>query len=377
MKTTEPVIILKNGEIFSPQRLGKKDILIGGGKILAINDDFSDLERKIKCKSIDAEGKSIIPGLVDLHEHLIGGGGEDGPVSRSPEGKASELIESGITTVVGVLGTDTISRSLTDLLFKVKALNLEGITALMYTGGYRYPSPTITGDVMKDISLINEIIGVKLAISDHRGSFPNLGEVAKLAGEVRVAGLLAKKPGIVHLHVGSFKDKLDLLWDLIENYPISISQFLPTHMARNEELIEEGKKFIMKGGNIDFTDEQSDALLLSTLDSWIKDPSLSSHVSISSDAYGSFPKFDSDGKVIEYNFGKPFSLLEMLKKLVVYKKLPLDDILPMFTSNPAKRLGLDNKGTLEVGFDADILTLSESNELEYVIAQGKIKKLSL
>ncbi|MHA1984203.1 MAG: hypothetical protein ACW967_07600 [Candidatus Hodarchaeales archaeon] len=195
MKTGKSMIILKNSEIFSPKSLGKKDILIGGGKILAIKDDFSDINLKNECQIIDVEGKSIIPGLVDLHEHLIGGGGENGPVSRSPGARSFDLIESGVTTVVGVLGTDTISRSLNDLLFKVKALNLEGITALMYTGGYRYPSPTITGDVMKDISYINEIIGVKLAIADHRGSFPTLSEMAKLVGETRVAGLLAKKPG--------------------------------------------------------------------------------------------------------------------------------------------------------------------------------------
>ncbi|MHA1984204.1 MAG: amidohydrolase family protein [Candidatus Hodarchaeales archaeon] len=130
----------------------------------------------------------------------------------------------------------------------------------------------------------------------------------------------------------------------------------------------------MKGGNIDFTADPSDLLLINTLTAWTKDPLLISHVSISSDAYGSFPKFDKDGKVIEYGFGKPSSLLEILKKLVVNKKLSLEDVLPMFTANSAKRLGLGNKGNILMNNDADLLVLSKEFELEYVICNGKLMK---
>ena len=49
----------------------------------------------------------------------------------------NELIEGGLTTVVGVLGTDCISRSLENLVVKCRALNDEGITSFMWTGAYR------------------------------------------------------------------------------------------------------------------------------------------------------------------------------------------------------------------------------------------------
>ena len=46
-----------------------------------------------------------------MHSHITGGGGEAGPASRCPEARLSELLDAGITTVVGVIGTDTVTRS--------------------------------------------------------------------------------------------------------------------------------------------------------------------------------------------------------------------------------------------------------------------------
>lgn len=46
-----------------------------------------------------------------MHVHITGGGGEAGPASRCPEAQLSKLISAGITTVVGVTGTDSVTRS--------------------------------------------------------------------------------------------------------------------------------------------------------------------------------------------------------------------------------------------------------------------------
>jgi beta-aspartyl-dipeptidase (metallo-type) len=124
-----------------------------------------------------------------------------------------------------------------------------------WTGGYRVPIQTVTGDIEKDITLIQEIIGVgELAISDHRSSHPTFDELTRIVGDSRVAGLLAGKAGKVHFHVGAASSKIDLLWDIVKKTPIPITQLYPTHMAgRGQALIDEGKLWIKEGGYLDFT----------------------------------------------------------------------------------------------------------------------------
>ena len=78
----------------------------------------------------------VFAGFVDCQVHITGGGGDLGPASRTPEATVGALIEGGLTTVVGVLGTDCISRSLENVVVKCRGLNDEGITAFMWTGAF-------------------------------------------------------------------------------------------------------------------------------------------------------------------------------------------------------------------------------------------------
>ncbi|CAF3946882.1 unnamed protein product [Rotaria sordida] len=100
--------------VCTPQR---KDVVIAAGKILAMMDpsktaSFIDSIRhsELTILPISVEDQLIIPGLIDVHVHAIGGGGEQGPYSRTPESRLSELIRGGLTTIVGVLGTDGVTR---------------------------------------------------------------------------------------------------------------------------------------------------------------------------------------------------------------------------------------------------------------------------
>ena len=91
----------------------------------------------------------------------------------------AEMLSAGLTTVVGVLGTDTVTRTPVDLLATVNGINTSPMTAMFYTGGYDgLDIPTVTGSVKRDISLIPGCIGVgEVAMSDFRGSQPSLMEV--------------------------------------------------------------------------------------------------------------------------------------------------------------------------------------------------------
>jgi beta-aspartyl-dipeptidase (metallo-type) len=372
MSTKPFLIVVSGGTVYSPSSLGRKDILIAGDRIVHI-DDHIDLSKNIIVNRINATRKIVVPGFIDLHVHLIGGGGEDGPASRVPEISLSTLTEAGITTVVGVLGTDGITRSPEALLAKAKGLHLEGLSAYMYTGSYHLPSPTITGSVKRDIALIEEVIGVKIAISDHRSSQPTMDELARLASEARVGGMLAGKPGIVHVHVGGGSRGLDPILAVIKQTEIPISQFLPTHIGRDTTLLRQGIDFVNTGGCIDITVPNKANKAISIIKQFQESGIDLTKVTLSSDGNGSKPRFNGRGELTGMATGDVATLGKTLKVLVEGKVLPLPDALALITSNPADRLGVSGrKGSIREGADADLLILDEELRIEQVFAKGRL-----
>lgn len=364
-------ILVKGGQIYNPNHEGIKDILVVGGKIVKIAEEITPPE-EFEVEVVEAMDKFIVPGFIDSHVHLIGGGGESGAVSRVPELPLGEIIEAGVTTVVGLLGTDNITRSLESLLAKTKALN-EFITALAYTGSYHLPPVTITGSIKKDIALIDEFVGVKFAISDHRSSQPTSKELARLASQARVGGMLANEPGLVHVHVGGGSEGLGPIWEVVEESEIPINQFVPTHMDRNSSLFQQGIEFIEEGGYIDITCPQKTIDLVPSIKKLVDGGHPLGRVTLSTDSNGSIPKFDEEGDLVHMSKGEINILPTTVTGLVQSGILALENALKLVTENPAKRLGIFNyKGSLCVGKDADIIVLSSEFDIEKVIARGVV-----
>ena len=367
--------LIKGGTLFDPENRGTQDILIAGNRIAKVSKfiDINGLDLKV----FDASDKIVVPGFIDLHVHLLGGGGEAGPASRVPELSLSKITEAGITTVVGVLGTDNITRSPEALLSKAQALCAEGISAYVYTGSYHVPSVTVTGSIRKDIALIREVLGVKIAISDHRGSQLTTGELVKVASEARIGGLLGGKKGIVHVHVGVGSAGLTPLLKVVELSEIPITQFLPTHICRTTSLLKEGIKFVKQGGYIDLT-APSDSLVWEEDFGAIMERIISSgidikNVTLSSDGNGSMAKFDENGDFLGLASGEVTTLHRTFRDLVINNIMSTSEALKMITSNPADRLGISGqKGRIAEGKDADIVTLDKALKIEQVFAKGQL-----
>ena len=366
--------MISGGTIYSPALLGKKDVLIAAGRI-ALIDEQIQFPNNVQMERVDATGKIVVPGFVDLHVHLIGGGGEDGPASRVSEISLMSLVSAGITTVVGVLGTDAITRSPEALLAKVKGLRAQGLTAYMYTGSYHLPSVTITGSVDRDIALIEEVVGVKIAISDHRGSQPTVEELARLASLARIGGMLGNKPGIVHAHVGAGSAGLAPIVEVAQKTCIPIRQFLPTHVNRSLALLSQGATYVRNGGYIDLTahaaaDGGNPTNEIGVL---IDNGCDLSAVTISSDGNGSMPKFNGIGELIGMKTGSVRILHDTFIDLVQTRQLGISAALQLFTTNPAQRLGLGTKkGTISIGADADLLVLNDDLKIDKVFAGGQL-----
>lgn len=372
--------LFKNALVYSPLFLGKKDVLSGGHSILAVQDHI-DLPAGIETEVIDCEGLWLMPGLIDSHVHITGGGGEGGPASRMPELRISMMVEAGVTTVVGCLGTDGITRSVESVLMKVKAIRAGGMSAWMYTGAYQVPPPTITGDVAKDIALFEEIIGVgEIAISDHRSSVPTLAELTKLTAHARVAGMIGGKAGIVNMHMGDAKDPFRPLHEIVANSEMGYRQFVPTHCNRNDYIFKDACEYGKKG-YVDITTSsypyyKEEEIKPSTALKLLLDSGVPiNHITFTSDACGSLPGFDPEtGKLIKIEMGLPSSILREIKEAVTDEGIPLETALQVATSTPASILKLETKGSIQPGFDADILLLDPGFEIVYLMAMGKIVK---
>lgn len=369
-------LLMRNAKVFGPQPLGVKDILVVAGKIVCIAPEI-DQPPWVE-EVVDVREQYVVPGLVDLHVHLLGGGGEAGPASRLPEVTAFELAQAGITTCVGCLGTDDVTRHLEDLLAKVRALRAQGLTAFMYTGSYQIPPVTLTGSIKRDLVLIPEVIGVgEIAISDHRSSQPTLEEFLRVAAEARVGGMLGGKRGLVHLHVGSAPSGLELLRKAVEAAAIPMTQFHPTHVNRTERLLQEAVAWIEKGGTVDLTVPSKSLQweLVKAVRELIKvDPGWE-RFTFSSDGGGSMPKFDETGHLVGYASGEVSALWEGVRALL-REGYPLELALRPVTVNPARVLGIEErKGVIQIGKDADFIVLDESFRIIITIASGKVINL--
>jgi beta-aspartyl-dipeptidase (metallo-type) len=376
--------LIKNGEVYAPHYLGKRDILIVDQKIGYIREkielpaDFVDIE------VFDASGKLIVPGFIDAHVHITGGGGEGSYRTRTPEIQLSEVTLAGVTTLIGVIGTDGTTRTMTNLIAKARGLEEEGITCFVHTGSYQVPIKTLTGKIEDDIILIDKIIGVgEVAIADHRSSQPTSEEMAKIASSARIGGILSGKAGIVNVHVGDGNDHLNVILDVIENTEIPIRQFYPTHINRNPHLFAEGIQYAKKGGYVDFTTssipkffEEGELKCSIALKRMLESDVDISQITFTSDAQGSLPDFNELGELVGLKIGKISSLFNEVRDAVLNENIPLETALRVITQNPATILKLKQKGMVAEGKDADLVLLNKEDLMIHsVMALGKLMVL--
>jgi beta-aspartyl-dipeptidase (metallo-type) len=371
--------LLKNAEVYAPKYIGKNDVLISADKIGCVQENI-ELKTNFEIETIDAEGKILVPGLIDSHVHIIGGGGEGSFKTRTPEIMLSEIIETGVTTVVGCLGTDGTTRTMSNLIAKARGLEEEGITCYIYTGSYQVPVKTLTGSILDDIVFIDKIIGVgEIALSDHRSSQPTSEELTKIASAARIGGMLSGKAGVVNVHMGDGNGKLKMLEEIIDSTEIPATQFIPTHTGRNEDLFEASMNYAKNGGLIDFTTSDvrdfgdkkgvtCSELLAMALEQGVP----AENISFSSDGQGSLPVFDKKGEYIGLKVGEVASLFDETRDAIMKKNIPIEIALQVVTSNAARNLKLNNKGYIQEGRDADIVLLDNDFKIDTVIARGQL-----
>lgn len=373
--SSPPLTLLRNAQLFAPEPRGLCQVLVGGGRILAVEPELAELGPSL-CQVVDLGGARLIPGLIDAHVHVTGGGGESGPSSRVPEVGPSELSSGGVTSTVGVLGTDGTTRSVAGLVASTLALREQGLSAWCWTGSYQIPPITLTGSVRSDVVFVDPIIGAgEIALSDHRSSQPTLDELARLAADCHVAGLMSGKAGVLHLHLGDGPRGLELVRQLLDVTELPPRVFHPTHVNRKRRLFAEALELAARGCTVDVTAfpvaEGEEALgAADAIAEYLRSGAPPERLTVSSDGGGCLPTFDAAGRLLAMDVGSPRALADTLAELLA-RGHALEQVLPVFTRNVADALRLSGKGRIAVGADADLVVLDESHRIGQVMARGR------
>lgn len=370
-----PLTLLRDATLFDPDARGRMDLLIGGGAVLAVARSLPELPAEL-CATIDLAGARVLPGFIDAHVHVTGGGGESGPASRVPRVELSALTRAGVTTCVGVLGTDGTTRTVAELVATTLGLRAEGLSAYCWSGSYEIPPITLTGALRSDILFVDPVLGAgEIALSDHRSSQPTAAELARLAADCHVAGLMSGKAGVLHLHLGDGPRGLALVRELLETTELPPRVFHPTHVNRKKRLFAEAVALAHRGCTVDVTafpvEDGEDAWSApDAIEQFFASGAPRDKLTVSSDGGGCLPTFDAQGQLVTMDVGRSAALGEALATLLG-RGHALAEVLPPFTRNVADLLRLPRKGRLTVGADADLVVLDESHAIRDVMAGGR------
>lgn len=344
--------------VLAPEDLGLRDVLVAGGKVLAILEPGEpvqvgdgDVER------IDAEGRILMPAMVDIHCHVAGGGGWGGPATQCDPIDPTELIRAGIGTVVGLLGYGTATRRPEALLGRVRSLRESGFNSFMYSGEIAWPPVTITGDIGRDIALIPEVRGAKSAIADHDAGIFTLDRLMELAGQVLQGSRTAGKTPVLHLHVGRADQRFEVIRKAIDEDLLDPGMITLTHVNWSKEIAREAAGLAQAGVNVDLTCCIRPDYFPGSIGpvegfyELIEAGAPLDRITASSDAGGSHVDPETGSSI-----GHPPRLLfDALAELVRDGKTGIRDAVTVFTSNAAERLGVRDAGRITSGARADLI----------------------
>jgi len=374
--------IIKGAEVYAPEELGIRDILIAGKKIVRIGKDIEE-PKGFECETVVAHGKIAYPGFIDIHIHSTGADDGQGPIGRTFDINWRDIVESGVTTAVGVQGGSIRVRSLEKLYVKTLELEMMGITSYMLTGCFKVPPPTLTGSIRKDVYLIEKVKGIKTAISDPTTTHHTWRDLAAIASEVRIGASMARKGAITHVHVGRNPTRMDVMLEMVEETGLNPQHIVPTHVNRlTPDVIEQGIEYTKMNGVVDLSSlmrKEEGTLTGLKVEHTVKrmlDAGCSiENITVSSDGNVPMPIRDQDGKQVGLYIAPLDFTRREIRDIANNGVAPLGEALKMVTKNPARILGLKGKGEIKEGYDADIVIADsvETMGIDKVYAKGKLQ----
>ena len=371
-------MLIRGGHVFDPEDRGVADILILDGRILAVGPALPAPTGIGEGTVHDARDRIVLPGLIDGHIHVMGASGLGGAATRSTDLQIDRITSAGVTTVISPLGADSLSRTIPALLARAAALDAEWITALCYTGGWWHPVPTLTGNPQTDVTFVERIVGVKVAVSEPLAPAYSLDDLCRLAHAAYTGGRLAGKQAVLHAHIGNHPAGLSPLQMVQERIGIPPDRLVATHVNRNPDLWKQAMEYARAGGSIDLTAMQRPETgyphaippakaIREALAARVP----AARITLSSDTGAAYPRLDASGREVGQYMAGPDCLLDVMRSLV-RDGLTWGQAAVFATRHVADLLGLRHKGRIAAGCDADLLLLMPAGEVDRVYCRGRL-----
>lgn len=370
--------LIRGGRVFDPEDRGVADILILGQQIAAVGPNLPAPTGIGDGEILDVADRLVLPGMMDGHVHVMGASGLGGPATRTTDLQIDRITAAGVTTVVSPLGADSLSRTIPAILARAAALEAEGISAYCYTGGWKHPVPTLTGDPQGDVAFLDRVVGIKVAISEATAPAQSLEDLCRLAHAAYTGGRLAGKAAVLHVHIGDQPEGLAVLREVLRRTGIPPDRLVATHVNRNPQLWRQALDYARAGGSIDLTGMQRPetghpqairpaVALREALDAGVT----SARITLSTDSGAAYPRLDEAGRRVGQFMAGPESLLQTMQELV-RDGVSWGQAVAFSTRHVADLLGLRRKGRIAEGCDADLLLLTAAGEVDRVYGRGRL-----
>jgi len=395
--------LIKNGRVVDPANKidGELDILISGGKIEKTGASLSD-----KCdRVIDAKGKIVVPGLVDMHTHLREPGREDEETVASGTRAA---VRGGFTTVACMPNTEPVAidnpevvKLVNDIVSKdalcgvavVGAITLSRLGKKLtdFAGMKRSGAVAVSDDgssvenkdLMRDAIKRAEAAGVlvidhcedaglstlgvvnKGFISTKMGlkGMPKASEYEMVARDVELAEKCGARIHIAHVSCG---ESVEIIRKAKKRKVRVTAEVAPHHFTLTEDCCQTydtNTKMNPPLRSMEDVEAIKKGLSDGTIDVIATDHA---------------PHTDSE-KDVEFDFA-PFGIIGLetalslaISELVEKKVLSWSELIEKMSLNPAKILGIGHAG-IKKGAAADITIIDP--RVEYVYGKDSIESKS-
>jgi dihydroorotase len=395
-------LLIKNGRVIDPSTKTDEtlDILIDKKKIVDIKAKINDKDARI----IDASRLVITPGLIDMHTHLREPGQENKETIQTGSLAAAH---GGITTIACMPNTSPVndSRGVTEYILseakKNAVVNIVPIAAvtrglqgeeltdmadLRDAGAIAFSDdgmPVANSQIMRraleysqllDAVIIDHCEDKELSGQGvmHEGYYsllygvtgiPSTSEETMVARDIILA---QKARSRVHLAHISTRNSAELIRNAKEKKIKVTAEVTPHHLLLTDESLKDyDPNFKMNPPLRSLEDVEAliEAVKNGTIDVFATDHA----------------PHTPDEKAVEFDYA-PFGIIGLetavpllLDKLVNKNVISLERFVRMMSTHPAEILGLDNKGKIHIGADADLTILNLHKEMTIDTSKFKSK----
>lgn len=380
--------VILNGIIITPfQSLKDGMITIKKGKIITVTDKKENIAIQKDSEFIDAKGKYIVPGYIDIHVH--GGGGSDvmdGEFEsiRQVAATHSRFGTTAFLPTTLTMSKDKIIKSLKSIQeAKLKGTETAEILGVHLEGPYINPEkkgaqneeditqPSIeefleynqaSGHLIRLVTLAPEMPGAMdfirflhqqdiIASAGHTDATYQQIQDALQAGITHVThlfnamrGLHHREPGVVGAALSDSRLTAEVIADGIHVHPVILQMIHRMKGIQKMVLVTDAMRATgLQDGNYDLGGQE---VIVTQGQARLQDGTLA---------------------------GSVLTMDKAVRNMVIKAGISLYQAIQMATYNPAKCLGIDNqKGSLEPGKDADLVILNQDLEAELTMVSGNI-----